>query len=568
MMRTTFAAFGLAMAIACSAATSSGASTAGSVAELMTQVRQLRHTADALMNAAQPDLPQAASLLERAVSELDQAEQSTGNPRLRLESYNQLIALATVYSRQGRKPQALAALDRARSILWLPAVVKLLQSDKSFDALRDEPRFKAMLASSTLPNSLWQGPATAQPYKDVLTVEERIAGLSLFWAEARQNFVYFDRVPELDWNQVYLDYLPKVMAAQTTRDYYAVMLQLAPLLHDGHTNIWAPGELNAELLSVPPVRTVLAEGRVLVRFVDDAAVRTRIRVGDEVIAIDGVAVHEYARQRVQPLVSAGSVQDRDFQIYTVGLLRGSASQPVTLRLRAADGRERTEALPRSAGYHWPEPPAFRMLADGVAYISIEHFTDDSGLNAFEAALPQILKARALVIDMRGNGGGNGDIGLKILSYLTREPITQATSYVRGDDAYLRAASGNLVNWVPLAGGAYVQRRDQVFEGPVALLTGAQTYSAGEDFAVAFRIMKRGVTLGEATGGSTGQAINFTLPGGGGARVCGKRDVFPDGEEFVGIGVMPDIEVKLTVASVRDGTDPVLERALHTLKGKP
>jgi carboxyl-terminal processing protease len=209
-----------------------------------------------------------------------------------------------------------------------------------------------------------------------------------------------------------------------------------------------------------------------------------------------------------------------------------------------------------------------MLADGVAYISIEHFTDDSGLNAFEAALPQILKARALVIDMRGNGGGNGDIGLKILSYLTREPITQATSYVRGDDAYLRAASGNLVNWVPLAGGAYVQRRDQVFEGPVALLTGAQTYSAGEDFAVAFRIMKRGVTLGEATGGSTGQAINFTLPGGGGARVCGKRDVFPDGEEFVGIGVMPDIEVKLTVASVRDGTDPVLERALHTLKGKP
>lgn len=204
-----------------------------------------------------------------------------------------------------------------------------------------------------------------------------------------------------------------------------------------------------------------------------------------------------------------------------------------------------------------------MLADGVAYIAIEQFTDDSGLKAFEAALPQIMRARAPIIDMRRNGGGNGEIGLKILSYLSKAPIPSAVSTVRGADNYLRASSGSLVSWTPLpAGGGHVQAREQVYAGPVALLTGPQTYSAGEDFAVSFSLMKRGAIIGEATGGSTGQAINFTLPGGGLARVCAKRDVFPDGRDIVGVGVAPDIEVKLTVEALRGKRDAVLERAMQ------
>jgi len=55
-----------------------------------------------------------------------------------------------------------------------------------------------------------------------------------------------------------------------------------------------------------------------------------------------------------------------------------------------------------------------------------------------------------------------------------------------------------------------------------------------------------------------------LPGGGGGRICSKRDVFPDGREFVGVGVAPSIEVRQTVAGLRTARDPVLERALAEL----
>lgn len=555
MMRLSLAAIVLALA-------ATGSHAAG-LQDSLARVRDLRRQAAELSDAAQPDLARAAALLEEAQRCLTDAESATDSQRLHTENYNNLIPLAAVYSRQGRKEQALAALEQARDIVWYPAAAQMLAAAPAFETLRAEPRFKAMLAVSALPGRLWQAPGAQQPYKDVLTVEERVAGLSLFWAEARQNFVYFDRVPELDWNAVYLEYLGKVMAAETTRDYYAVMLRLAPLLRDGHTNIWTPGELNREFYAVPPVRTVLAEGRVLVKSVDEAGVAAS--VGDEITMIDGLPVHDYARQKVTPLVSAGSPQDRDFQTYTVGLLRGSAADAVKLRLRAADGSERDATIARSADYQWPAEPVFRMLADGMAYIRIDKFTDDSGLAAFEAALPQILHARALVIDMRSNGGGNGEIGMKILTYLSRKPIPAASSMVRGESAYLRETAGAMVSWTPMRNDGYVAPREQVYEGPVALLTGPQTYSAGEDFAVSFRIMQRGQILGEATGGSTGQAINFKLPGGGGARVCAKRDAFPDGREFVGVGVAPDIEVKLTVAALRSGADPVLDRAVAELR---
>jgi len=122
----------------------------------------------------------------------------------------------------------------------------------------DVPRFKAAPQASPLSERLYKAPAIATPYKPVLTVEEKVAGLSLFWAEARGSFVYFDHVPDLAWNKVYMDYLSKVIAAPTTRDYYRIMMRLAPLLQDGHTNIYPPRELGNEFYARPPMRTAPA----------------------------------------------------------------------------------------------------------------------------------------------------------------------------------------------------------------------------------------------------------------------------------------------------------------------
>jgi len=101
-----------------------------------------------------------------------------------------------------------------------------------------------------------------------------------------------------------------------------------------------------------------------------------------------------------------------------------------------------------------------------------------------------------------------------------------------------------------------------FAGKVVMLTSANTFSAAEDAVVLFATSKRGVIVGEASGGSTGQPLSFNLPGGGTARVCSKHDSFPDGKEFVGVGVTPDVVAHLTREDLVRGTDSVLDAGLR------
>ncbi len=97
------------------------------------------------------------------------------------------------------------------------------------------------------------------------------------------------------------------------------------------------------------------------------------------------------------------------------------------------------------------------------------------------------------------------------------------------------------------------------------MTSPRTYSAAEDFMVSFSLLKRGKIIGEPTGGSTGQPLFFSLPGGGQARVCSQRIKFPDGREFIGKGIQPDKLVFQTVADFLGGRDTVLETAIKELR---
>jgi C-terminal processing protease CtpA/Prc len=86
--------------------------------------------------------------------------------------------------------------------------------------------------------------------------------------------------------------------------------------------------------------------------------------------------------------------------------------------------------------------------------------------------------------------------------------------------------------------------------------------------LAWKNSERGPIIGEPSAGSTGLTLFFRLPGGGNALVCAKRDTFPDGREWVGKGIFPDISVQSSLVDIRSGKDAVLEKALdylHSLK---
>ena len=447
-----------------------------------------------------------------------------------------------------------------------------LKQDSDLNSLHADARWQSLLnkvsANAQSQKLLWDSPALKTPFKANLSDDEKVAGLSKFWSEARFNFAYFDLVPDLDWDALYLEYLPKVRQTKSTLEYYQTMMAFAARLKDGHTGVNAPNELTDELYARPALQTRLVEDKVLILKVLDEQLRAQgIEAGQELIAIDGVPVKDYAAQKVAPYQSVSTKQDWESAVFERALLRGAANSTVALTLRAANGETFTKTLARLPVAErnklvTPAPPMeFKMLPGNIAYVALNTFNENRTAELFEAAFDDIAKASALFIDLRNNGGGNSSVGYRVLACLTDQPFQTSKWATRNYRPAFRAWQRPQDMYEQPAGLAQPNGK-KLYTKPVFVLTSPRTYSAAEDFLVAFEMMKRGVIVGEASGGSTGQPLFFSLPGGGSARICTKRDSFPDGRLFVGVGIAPNKPVAQTVADFRAGKDTVLEAALE------
>ncbi len=521
------------------------------------------------------DSPQARSQAETILLKaLDDARSAPvqaladGSKPLRYRAYDLRSDLFRLYVDEGDKAKALDMMAANLAQDAAPADT-VYRSKQAQALLHDEPRYQAMLAGTAAMDRLWHDKAFATPYVAQLSAADRVAGLSLFWSEAKHGFAHFSHVPQLDWDQAYLDFLPQVMAASDTRAYYEVMMRFAPLLHDGHTNIYPPKALRKHFYARPPLRTALVGDKVLVTFVgSDSLEKQGIHAGDEITAIDGIEIKRYAHERVEPYQSSSTPQDLLTRAYGDGLLAGDQDTPVGLSLDDGHGHRRSVTVSRGDYPDRREPAKFefRTLPGGVAYLSIDDFEADTSSKAFEQHLPQIMQAKALVLDLRHNSGGSDSNAFNILTHLTEAPIPGPRSSELAVSPVARANDELSLEWQPAdgSGASYPHQTTPIFRGPVAVLTSAATFSAGEDFVMIFDSLKRGPVIGQTTGGSTGMPMSFALPGGGFARICVKWDRYPDGRDFVGTGIKPGIELAPSVADLRAGRDPVLERARHEL----
>jgi C-terminal processing protease CtpA/Prc len=181
--------------------------------------------------------------------------------------------------------------------------------------------------------------------------------------------------------------------------------------------------------------------------------------------------------------------------------------------------------------------------------------------------PAIAQSSGLIIDVRANGGGSSEYGYAILRMLADKPFANSNWRTLDYRPSFRAW-GNVPGWFNGQHDQIPPDPDHHFDKPVAVLIGPRTFSAAEDFVVAFDAMHRGTLIGETTGGSTGQPLLFALPGGGSARICTKDDSYPDGRVFEGVGIPPAISVAPTVGDIRRSTDPVLTRAEQFLQVSP
>jgi C-terminal processing protease CtpA/Prc len=522
-----------------------------------------------------PDsLRKALKILEAGLSYFARPEitalAQTDKP-LYFRKSDMLFDLAVVQSKLGETSAAVASLRQILAPEFDGVYAKWIGEEPAFALARQDSSIRPMLEKAATLDNVFNSKALSTPYRPNLSEDEKVAGLSKLWSEAKYNFAYFDHLPGLDWDRLYLDYLPQVRATASTLAYYRVLQRFYAQLKDGHTGLWVNGGPLADSTAFrPPLRCQLVEGRVFVsQVLQDSLRLTGLVPGLEVLRIDGLPVREYAEWFVQPYQSGSTPQNVDVATYTYGLLRGPKDKPVEVEFHAATGKTFRRLLART-GYSklTPAKPAdFKILPGNIAYLQLTEFESNAGLKRFEAAYDSIATTNALILDVRLNGGGDSDNGWNILAYLSDKPFKTGKYFSRKYSPVERARGQGVV-LETIGESRWSANGKHVYTKPVVVLTSAMTFSAAEDFALAFDVMRRGKLIGEPTGGSTGQPLSFSLPGGIMARVCTKRDTYPDGTEWVGKGIQPNLLVKPTAADVFAGRDTVLEAALRYLNPTP
>jgi C-terminal processing protease CtpA/Prc len=209
------------------------------------------------------------------------------------------------------------------------------------------------------------------------------------------------------------------------------------------------------------------------------------------------------------------------------------------------------------------PVTASILPSGVGYIRINTFFQDVALmfDSWQWALTRMIEldVPALVLDVRGNGGGWGQMATYFAGSFTDERFVLARQYAADGDGDFQPAGSTVVEPSPIQ-----------WDRPVAVLIDERCASACEIFSAAMAFAPAGnadrLVVGHTpTAGVEAGVLPWTLPDG----LYFQASIFlmldDEGEVFVeGVGVPPTIDVPVTAGSLLSVEDEVLHAAEEAL----
>ena len=421
-------------------------------------------------------------------------------------------------------------------------------------------------------------PATmqAQSVKDTLSREDKLYALSMIWKEADYNFVFFDRQPRLDWDSLYKAYIPKVLATKNVYEYVHVLSNFINTLKDGHTRIILD-QFYFNETDVPPIYVVEYNGKRYITAVNEP-LKDQVPIGAEITRIDGKTWDDYLNGP-----DSGGNDLRGFTNSTVELTLLSKDHKelkvvFTRNLNTLFRVKKLKMVPERPGSEYHEFE-YKSLSAKTAYVNLGTFGDSTIVTEFKKVLPDIRKHQALIVDVRRNRGGNDDYALQIAEYLTDRSFIvgsmwKTRTHNAADKAWAAQGEKSLADylhrnvWDKHPGDTIRIPATLVrLNMPVYILTSKTTFSAAEDFLIYMNYSKNVIRIGQTTGGSSGQPLQFKLLPGVYARICAKADEFPDGTEFINIGIKPQVEVEPASPFSTEVKDLELEKALAIIEGK-
>lgn len=337
----------------------------------------------------------------------------------------------------------------------------------------------------------------------------------------------------------------RILKAKSDREYYDILLELMASLKDTHTRfIYYPEQSHQE---APPVElNKVGEQIAVIRAQAD----TGLSPGDIIVSIDGRPVDECLAEAMKYVCNS---TDRGRIREACGrLLRGTPNTLVSVTVRSKDGQERQLSLSRDPDSDFNKEPVISShFADAnVGYIRISQWIGNNLISEFDQILQEFKTTKGIIIDVRGNGGGNDQLADLVNGRFVETPVVSSIDFWRkpGSDTYQKS-----IGWVK-------PRGPWRYEGRVAALIDEGSMSACEHFVSGLEAMGFVLLVGTSTNGAGGGPTSVTLPDGSRVRISRALGIRANGIVFEGHGIPPHIEITPTIEDLRNGRDPALEIA--------
>jgi carboxyl-terminal processing protease len=375
----------------------------------------------------------------------------------------------------------------------------------------------------------------------------------------------------VDWVAVREKYRPQVAAARSDAEFYLALKSMVRELNDSHLRVVTPRESvdhRRYAARSTGIALTVIDDRLVVFDVDpeSPAARAGVHRGDIVLAIDDhrfdpdflraardlpLTGADISSPEAQPALADEAMRFAQLRAVRRVLQRAPDAPPRPQKLLL----QRDTAMVAISVMAEPlvRPPAVttRRLESGVAVIKLNRFSVRNRREV-EDALQQVRTARALIIDLRGNGGGDYNQFVWLVGQFMPDSRVALTQLRR---------SGKEQNERPVrispGGTPYLK--------PIAVLTDRRSGSASELTATALLEQRDALIVGESTCGCVvGVSYEYILPGGGGVRVSETGFRSAQGRRMEGQPLAPTIYLRPTIADLRSGNDPVLQAAERAL----